>query len=416
MIPMKDQIKQNLDNPVVLEQLYRGNKAEFRNAFNTIYSQIQEHPVGQVWQARLNYPKKELAWGTSADVVFVVLASLFAGLVAKIPAFSGANESLFYSRNIGFIVFPFLSAWFAWKQKNSGTNLLVVVIVFLLSALYINFLPGNDTSDTFVLACIHVPFVLWATLGISFLGNAPRNVEKRLDYLRYNSDLVVMSGLIIIAGVMLTGITIGLFELIGINITTFYFNYVVVFGLSACPVVATYLVRSNPHLVSKISPVIARIFTPIVLVMLVSYLGAIVVTGKDPYKDREFLLIFNVLLIGVMALIFFSVAETAKQNGRAGRILLFALAFVTVLVNGIALSAIIFRISEWGITPNRLAVLGGNVLILTNLLLVTYRLFKSVMDSDEIKKVEYSIASYLPVYSVWAMFVVFVMPALFGFR
>ncbi len=111
--------------------------------------------------------------------------------------------------------------------------------------------------------------------------------------------------------------------------------------------------------------------------MLVIYLAAIIYSGKDPYNDREFLLMFNALLIGVMAIIFFSVAGTSETTRSQAEIrILFLLSAVTVLVNGIALSAILFRISEWGITPNRAAVLGGNVLILINLLLVTAQLYR----------------------------------------
>jgi hypothetical protein len=188
-------------------------------------------------------------------------------------------------------------------------------------------------------------------------------------------------------------------------------------ALPACPIVGTYLVRTNPQLVNKISPVIAKVITPLVLVTLVIYLVALIFTGKDPYNDREFLLIFNLLLIGVMAIILFSIAATTKSvDSKIGTILLFALSIVTVIVNCVALSAILFRISEWGITPNRLAVLGGNVLILTNLLIVAYRLFKTVKDNNEIAKVENSIAAFLPIYCLWTIFVTFVVPAIFNFR
>jgi hypothetical protein len=61
-----------------------------------------------------------------------------------------------------------------------------------------------------------------------------------------------------------------------------------------------------------------------------------------------------------MALILFSVTETCKTTkNKAGAAILFLLSAVTVIVNGIALSDILFRISEWGITPNWLAVLGA---------------------------------------------------------
>ena len=40
---------------------------------------------------------------------------------------------------------------------------------------------------------------------------------------------------------------------------------------------------------------------------------------------------------------------------------------VAILVDSVALSAIVFRLSEYGITPNKLAAFGENVLLLINL-------------------------------------------------
>src|SRR5690606_24629420 len=131
------------------------------------------------------------------------------------------------------------------------------------------------------------------------------------------------------------GVTIGLFSLIGYNIEAFYAEYVVVFGLPAAPILGTYLTQGNPQLVDKVSPVIAKIFSPLVLVMLVIYLVAMVYSGKDPYNDREFLLIFNALLIGVMAIIFFSIAgTTGTRKSKPEILVLILLSVVTILVNG----------------------------------------------------------------------------------
>jgi uncharacterized membrane protein YozB (DUF420 family) len=151
--------------------------------------------------------------------------------------------------------------------------------------------------------------------------------------------------------------------------------------------------------------------------MLVIYLVAMVYSGKDPYNDREFLLIFNALLVGVMAIIFFSGAETSKTNkSPLESWVLFLLSAVTIIVNGIALSAILFRISEWGITPNRAAVLGGNVLILINLLLVTAQLYKVLSKKADISGVGKVIGFYLPIYVIWAVVVTFIFPLIFGFK
>ena len=257
---------------------------------------------------------------------------------------------------------------------------------------------------------------MWSVLGVSFLGRNPGDHQKRLLYLRYNGDLVIISGLLLIAGMALTAVTFGLFELIDVNIENFFEHYWLIWGLPAVPILGSYLVTANPQLVNKVSPVIARVFTPLVLVMLSAYLLAVMITGKDPYNDREFLLIFNLLLIGVMAIILFSIAETTRGSGKKfGLILLLSLSVVTIVVNGIALSAILFRISEWGFTPNRTAVLGGNLLILINLLLVTFRLGYAVRDQRQLEKVETTIARYLPVYSFWTIIVTFLFPVIFGF-
>lgn len=414
---MKEEIINNLDNPRQLEKLYRDNKATFKREFNLIFPDIQESPTAQIWNERLNFENEEISWGTSNELTFVIIASLIAGLIAKIPEFTAIKADFFYPRNMAFIVFPLLTAYFSWRQNIQPKKLLIISVAILVSVFYINFLPNNSKSDTLILACIHLPLFLWAVLGFTFVGDNFKNYHKRLDFLRYNGDLVVMTTIILIAGILLTVVTLGLFTLIDVRMEEFYFQYIVVMGLAASPIVGTYLVQTNPQLVNKVSPVIAKVFTPLVLLTLVIYLLAVIGTGKDPYNDRDFLLIFNMLLIGVMAIILFSIAETSKNSeSKIGTWLLLGLAIVTVIVNGIALSAILFRISEWGITPNRLAVLGGNILILTNLLFVTYRLYKTIKDSNEKDNIEKSIATFLPIYSIWTVIVAFIFPIIFNFK
>lgn len=414
---MKDEILTHLNDPGQLEKLYRSNKVPFKRVFSTLYPEIKGNPFADFWHERLNYESDEINWGTSRELLIVLIAVLFAGFIAKVPVMFQINEDFFYHRNIGFIIFPALSAYFIWKNKLSATKIAIMAGAMLAGLIFINSLPDVQKSDTLVLSCVHLLLFLWAILGFSFVGETRNKAEKRLSYLKYNGDLVVITALIIIAGGIMTGITIGLFQLIGFHIEEFYFQNIVVFGLPAAPILGTYLTQTNPQLVGKVSPVIARIFSPLVLVMLVIYLVAIVYSGKDPYNDREFLLIFNALLIGVMAIIFFSVAETSKSTKSKAEVwVLFLLSAVTVIVNGIALSAILFRISEWGITPNRAAVLGGNVLILINLLLVTAQLFRVLAKKADITKVGKAIAYYLPIYILWTIIVTFLFPLIFGFK
>jgi hypothetical protein len=414
---MKDAILSHINNPGQLEKMYRNNKAAFKEAFASLYPQFKGNPLADAWNERLNYEADEINWGTGRELLYVLIAALIAGLIARLPVFFNISEDFFYPRNIGFIIFPLLTAWFAWKNKLSAGKIAFIAGAILAGIIFINLLPNDKKSDTLVLSCIHLLLFLWSVLGFAFVGGHINKEEKRLGFLKYNGDLIVMTTLILIAGGIMTGITIGLFSLIGINIEKFYFQNVVVFGLPAAPIVGTYLTQTNPQLVGRVSPVIAKIFSPLVLVMLVVYLIAMVYSKKNPYNDREFLMIFNALLVGVMAIIFFSVAEASKSAKNQAQIwILLLLSTITVVVNGVALSAILFRISGLGITPNRIAVLGVNVLILINLLLVTVRLFKVITKKTDISGVGKAIALYLPVYFVWAIIVTFIFPLIFGFK
>lgn len=414
---IQDKIKKNLDNLTELERLYRENKSAFKKEFNLAYPEIQDHPTSRFWNERLNFVTPNIPNDNKHELKFIIAASLIAAVLAKVPDFTPIKADFYYPRNISLIVFPLLIAYFSWKQKLNVRNVIFLLIAVIFSAVFINILPDSKNSNTLFLSYIHLPLFLWCVLGVAFVGNNLSSTDKRLEFLRYNGDLLIMITIILQAGGLLTGITIGLFNLINIQIQDFYFRYIVIGGFAASPIISTYLVQSNPKLVNKVSPVIAKVFTPLVLITLVIYLFAVITAGKNPYNDREFLLLFNLLLIGVMAIIFFSVTEYSKSmKNQFWSLLLFALSAVTIIINTIALSAIVIRIFEGGITPNRLSVLGGNLLILINLLNVSFRLFKTIKNKQEIQLVENSIANFLPFYFIWAMIVAFIFPLLFGFK
>ncbi len=414
---MREEILSNLDDAAKLERLYRSNKTAFRNAFTQVFPEIAENQIAIVWNERLKFEGNDIAWGGKVEITFVLIASLVAAIIAKVPAFTRVSEEFYYPRNISFVVLPILSAYFLWKQQARLKQILVVAFIFFAAVLYVNLLPQNPKSNTLILACIHLPLFLWTVLGFVFVGLQRNAYKERLAFLKYNADLIIMTGLILLAGALLAAITLNLFSLINYRIEELYLQNVGVWGLASAPLFATYLIQCNPHLVSKIPPILAKVFTPLVLVTLVIYLFAIVQSGKDPYNDREFLLVFNALLIGVMAIILFSTIEqNFDQKKKLPIVLLFALSVVTIVVNCVAISAILFRIATWGFTPNRLAIIGGNLMILANLFIVCYRLFRTIRLPEQSAQVEKSIALFLPFYGIWVFIVTFLFPLLFSFK
>jgi hypothetical protein len=256
---------------------------------------------------------------------------------------------------------------------------------------------------------------MWFIYGIVYAGFDFKDLNKRICFIRHNGDLAIFYALIAIAGGILSGITIGLFEAIGLHIAQFYSKNIILTGAVAAPVVAAYLIEKFPALVNKTAPVIAGIFSPLVLLTLTVFLITFFVTGKDPYNDREFLLIFNLMLLGVMGIIIFSVSETSViQNKKFNAAILFVLSIVTIIIDLIALSAIFYRLGEYGITPNRLAVLVSNILILINLVFIMADLFRVNFKKKEFNLFEKTVAKFMPVYLAWILIVVFTFPFIFG--
>jgi hypothetical protein len=419
---MKELIIQHISDAEQLEKLYRADKKLFQQAFEEIYPELNTMPIAQAWKARFDVEEEsnKSASFTKNDILLLILAMLVPAILIRIPNIFDFDweGSFFYERNAGLIVFFGLSFYlFLQKGLKSGRFVLFTIFVFIISTVYINLLPSVKNSDTINLAYIHLPLMIWCLYGLVYIGFNLKDRNKRIDYIKYNGDMAIFLAIIAIAGGILTGITIGLFDAIEMDIEDFYFDYIFVTGMVAAPVVATFIIQKFPQLTNKIAPIIANIFSPLVLITLLVYLASIIISGKDPYNDREFLLIFNLMLIGVMAIIVFTVTGLSHDNRNWYiKISLLILALVTLIIDLVALSAIIYRLGEYGFTPNRIAVLGSNLLILGNLLLIIIDLIKVLGKKEGLSRVENTIAAYLPIYTIWTIFMVFVVPWIFKLK
>ncbi len=414
---LQNAILKNIQDPPGLEELYRKDKSAFKKSFNAVYPQLSSSVAAQCWNERLNHVSTPNIFLTKQELIFIVAAVSVAGCIAKLPHWMDWNPDHFFPRNISFIVFEMLLFFFAWKEKLDFKKIAAPIGIFIISAIFINSLPIDEKSDTLLLSCIHLPIFLWSVVGFVFAGNEFHSPTKRIGFLRLNGDILVMSAVMLLASGLFTIVTMGLFNLIGMNIQEFFANYIVIWGLPAIPIVATVLVKQHPHLVGNVSPIIAKLFTPLVTTTLFIFLIAVISSGKDPYNDREFLFILNAMLIGVMAIIFFSFSEFSIASiNRWQLIMLFTLLVLAVVNNSIALSAIIYRLSLFGMSPNRLAVIGSNLLILLHLIFVGHRIFRVIQKKEPVEKIEKSIAAFLPVYSCWAAFVAFLFPIIFNMK
>ena len=349
------------------------------------------------------------------ELIVLMLLVFISGAIAKLPFLFNIDLELFYPRNIGTIVFPTLITYLSLRYKFSLYKWLMYLAISFIPIIFLNLIPGGDNSDTYFLSSTHSLFFLLSICGLVYIGGIRSNNNKRVDFLHYCGDLIIMSGLLLISGGLFTAITIGLFELIGFNIEDFYFENVVVWGLPAIPLIASYLIFNNEDLVSKISPIIAKIFTPFVFLILFIFSFAIIFSDKNILVDRELLLMFNIIIIAVLALILFSLSHIRSSN-KFQVILLFSLSLVSIIDNLIVLFAISSRLFEFGITPNRLALTGLNLLVSFHLIIISKQLFLLILKKCNTNSVLNSIVSYLPIYVIWTSVVVFLFPTIFNFK
>jgi len=414
---MNEQILKNIDNPVELEKLYRENKSDFSKSFAEISENLNTD-LAKFWKIRLT-PETEAEFKgfQKLDLLVVISLSLFTGLFVKLPViFTQIEIESFYIRNLAIIVFNGLILFTFWKNKIfDKKKLFIYSLAIIVLLLYVNLLPYKQ-GDSINLVFIHIPFLMWCLFGISFVSFDYKNTLKKITFIRFNGEFLIMTGLILIAGGLLTAITIGLFSAIKMNIEKFYIEYVVLIGSAASPIISSYLIQLYPNITSKIAPVIARVFTPLVLITLVVYLISLIFSESKILEDRDLLILFNVMLLAVMAMIVFSISELNKLRAKNFNIIILcALAILAIVINTIALIAILTRVTN-GLTPNRTVVLISNLLIFINLILITKNLYQAYFKPNQLEVVENTLAKYLTIYLIWTLIVIFVLPFLFNLK
>ena len=378
----------------------------------------REHSERLWKQLVIAAPESAPAGGLARDTIMAFVFAAIAGLLVKFPALLGFPMakafSHLYVRNISFYPLPALTAYFAWKRGLPRETIARIVAAFAAAFIVANVHTLTPESPVEMLLAMHLPMALWLAVGVACAGGRWSESSARMDFIRFSGELFIYYVLIALGGGVTIGLTLAIFKAIGVNLMPFYDQWLIPCCASAGVVVAAWLVEAKQSVVENMAPVLTRIFTPIFALALVAFLGALLVTGRGIGIDRNVLIVFDVLLAVVVALLLYALSAR-DPNAPAGpfdwiQLVLIASAFVADIV---ALSAIAARISEFGFTPNRVAALGENLILLVNLGWATVLSVKFLRGKGSFASVERWQTGYLPVYAVWAAIVAVVFPLAF---
>jgi hypothetical protein len=272
---------------------------------------------------------------------------------------------------------------------------------------------------------MHLPLLAWAGVGI-FMLFGHRDPENRFTFLIKSIEIFVMGGLFVIVGGIFTGISAGLFEALGINFSEVVLRLFIAGGGGLIPVVAVAIIY-NPTKpparqqfdegLSKIVGLLMRFMLPLTLLVLVVYLAFIPFNFREPFENRDVLIIYNGMLFAVIALLVGAtpvpINDLSPQLARWLRLGIIAVASLALLVSLYALAAIVYRTALDRLTPNRLAFLGWNIIniILLFLLLLFQIRGKGVRWLHDLHRA-YSFGT--AAYVVWTVVVILSFPWLFG--
>lgn len=363
-------------------------------------------------------PGDESGTNVTAETMVVFGLAVAAALAIKVPALFGAElgTAMIYPRNLSLFVLPLLTAYFAWKRQLTTVLRVCLALCFVGAAIFANVFPFVPDSHTEVLTALHLPIALWLVVGISYAGGRWWAGGGRMDFVRFSGELLIYYVLIALGGGVLTGFTILMFNAIGMNAEWVGEGWLIPCGAMGAVIIASWLVEAKQSVVENMAPVLTRLFTPLFTVMLLAFLSTMFWTGRPIDIQREVLIAFDLLLVLVVALVLYSAsARDPEAPPDFFDRLQLVLVISALLVDAVALTAILSRISEFGFTPNRVAALGENLILLVNLSWTAWLYGRFVLGRGSFVALESWQTAYLPVYSVWAAFVVAVFPPLFAF-
>jgi hypothetical protein len=358
-----------------------------------------------------------------AEMIVAICLAIVAGFAVKAPALFGVHlnpdEELpsFYIRNASLFVFPLLSAYFLWKRGASLATGLWLAAPFALGAVFANIYSFRTGIGAEALTALHLPIALWLVVGFAYVGGRWFADHGRMNFVRFSGELAIYYALIAFGGMVVTAFTFMMFRAIDMNPEWFVAGWLLPCGAAGAVIIASWLVEAKQSVIENMAPVLTKVFTPLFTVLLLVFLATMVWTGNPINVKREVLIGFDLLLAVIVGLVLYAVSARDPQAppGFFDRLQLLLVVSALVVDLG-ALAAIGARISEFGFTPNRVAALGENIILLVNLTWSAWLYTRFLRHAGSFAALDRWQIAYIPVYAAWATFVVVFFPLMFGYR
>jgi hypothetical protein len=371
----------------------------------------------RLWKQLVLIPERSDRTGEPPwrELAVVLAFAVGAGIAVK-AGLAWLDDGAVQARNLGLLVFPFLAGYFVWTRRLTPRVAALLLVPFAMLAIMVNvypFIPGGSTE---LLTALHAPVVLWLLTGVAYAGGRWRSDSRRMDFARFSGELAIYYTLLALGGAVLIGLTFAALQVVGVDLEPILAEWILPFAMPGALIVAAWLVEAKQNVVENIAPVLTRVFTPLTIAMLLTLLGVFAAAGGLIDVNRELLILMDAILVLVLCLLLYSLSARDPQAhpGLADALQL-VLVVAALAVDAVLLTAMLSRIAEFGFTPNKVAALGLNILLLVHLVRAAWLGLGFLRHRRPFPQLERWQTRYLPVYGAWAAIVVVAFPPVFGF-
>ena len=396
-----------------MEQHFQQNKELFKKYIYELLRENQNNKILLAWKARFEYHSNRSE--PKSFFLKIGLAILSISLFLRLPAIF-LDPEWFFPRFLPLTLFLALAAYFQLKELHLK-NSIYVVLCSALFYLYVSSLPDIDISASAQMSIIHLLPIGFSLAAFSFLGQHIMSLKHRIRFIGMCGELFIISVLIGLGFIVFTLFTIGMLDQLNIDAEDWYMINFGLIAMVSTPFVAGFVYDQFFEGKLAIASLLSKIFAPLFTILAFIYLIIMLMVGNTPFENREFLILFNAFLILVLAMVSFTIIDQ-KENESLGLTFKINLALlgISLFINILALSAVIYRWFEYGMSPNRFVVIGLNIIIFSHLTRIMMEYVKVLQKKSDVENAKSKVVDYLPVYTIWSLFVFFALPIIFQYK
>lgn len=371
-------------------------------------------------------------------IIFIgLIASTFVTCAVFILMNNRISRFLMNSEYLFTLLIPFFHLFYFFSLSlifhiNKNFNLKNILITFL-SVVFILvvdlstsfFIVSIDNNDFFVqiyiIKYIFNNIIFFIILALSYNGFKILNSKTISEFFTFSADISIFAALI--AGVVST--VFGIFAAIVIFLIKDIFNIeeiilkLIVLSISFFTSLLPFLIYIvYRKMKTNISIYLSRILMPFSLLFIFILLILLLMPDIRPYDNRFTFILYNIMLAVIVLNMFFVRAD--YKSSIFTKALYIVLPIVAILFDILVLTSSLYRLAEYGITPNKITLVGTNLIMLGNLVFITIFNIKSILmifkktdtitDIKDITIGDSKSVFYIYIYGAWAFIVCFILP------